>query len=257
MLDRDDVRARNHEFVSNSRDGGRTAAANYRELFQIGRGGFATISVALAQGIEGFSKLVVLKTLREELTFQPGATKMFLDEARLLARMNHPNIVQVYEVFRRRTPTVIVMEYVDAQPLTNILTRCRETEIPLRLEYGLLILSRVLAALQYAHTLCDFAGDPLGLIHRDVSPHNVMVAYDGQVKLLDFGIAKLAGSQLRNADETLTGMVKGKITYMAPEQFTGPFDHRADIFAVGVMLWELPHGDATGPAFQMPRSWRA
>ena len=222
---------------SNTTD--RNAGANYRTLFQIGSGGFATIWVALAQGIGGFSKLVVLKTLREEVGTQPGVAKMFLDEARLSARMNHPNIVQVHEVFRRNKTVVIVMEYVEGQTLSSILSRTRTTESKLSLEFGISILIKILGALEYAHRLCDFSGEPLGLIHRDVSPHNVMVTYDGQVKLLDFGIAKLTSAHLASADETRTGVIKGKLTYMAPEQFVGGVDHRVDVFAVGVMLWEL------------------
>src|SRR5512142_3205363 len=125
------------EEASISRSADRTAAANYRELFQIGSGGFATISVALAQGIEGFTKLVVLKTLREEMGLQPGAAKMFMDEARLLARMNHPNIVQVYDVYRRRSSLVIVMEYVDGQPLNLIRARRQKMNSPLGVELGI------------------------------------------------------------------------------------------------------------------------
>lgn len=226
------------EEVSISRSADRTAAANYRELFQIGSGGFAKISVALAQGIEGFTKLVVLKILREEMGLQPGAVKMFMDEARLLARMNHPNIVQVYDVYRRRNAVVIVMEYVDGQPLNVIRARRQKMNSTVSVELGIAILVRVLAALNYAHTLCDFGGEPLGLIHRDISPHNVMVTYDGQVKLLDFGIAKL-GSAQGVSEQTRAGVIKGKLTYMAPEQLVGGADHRVDIFAVGVLLWEL------------------
>jgi serine/threonine-protein kinase len=159
---------------------------------------------------------------------------MFLEEARLSALMNHPNVVQVYEVFLQRNVPVIVMEFLDGQPLNSILARAGNGNGP-SLELAISILSKVLAGLHYAHTLHDLSGEPLGLIHRDVSPHNVMVTHDGQVKLIDFGIAKLARSEHR----TRTGVVKGKLTYMAPEQFTGTTDHRADIFGVGVMLWEF------------------
>jgi hypothetical protein len=114
------------------------------------------------------------------------------------------------------------------------LAQASDSALP-SLELAIAILAKVLAGLHYAHTLRDYSGEPLGLIHRDVSPHNVMVTYDGQVKLIDFGIAKLARSEHR----TRTGVVKGKLTYMAPEQFSGTVDHRADIFGVGVMLWEF------------------
>jgi eukaryotic-like serine/threonine-protein kinase len=210
------------------------AESRYRILLPLASGGSATLSIALAEGAGGFSKLVVLKTIRDELVQNARATRMFLEEARLSALMNHPNVVEVYEVFLQRNVPVIVMEFVDGQPLNYILARAGDSNIP-SLELAISILAKVLAGLHYAHTLHDASGEPLGLIHRDVSPHNVMVAYDGQVKLIDFGIAKLARSEHR----TRTGVVKGKLTYMAPEQFTGTTDHRADIFGVGVMLWEF------------------
>jgi serine/threonine protein kinase len=210
------------------------ADSHYRILLPVGSGGSATLSIALAEGTGGFSKLVVLKTIRDDLAQNARATRMFLDEGRLSARMNHPNVVQVYEVFLQRNVPVIVMEFLDGQPLSTILAQAGDSP-SLSLELAISILAKVLAGLHYAHALRDLSGEPLGLIHRDVSPHNVMVTYDGQVKLIDFGIAKLARSEHR----TRTGVVKGKLTYMAPEQFTGTTDHRADIFSVGVMLWEF------------------
>jgi serine/threonine protein kinase len=206
----------------------------YRELLPIGSGGSANISIAVAEGVGGFTKLVVLKTIRPELIANAAASQMFLDEARLSARMNHPNVVQVYEVFLRKEIPVIVMEFLDGQPLSYILAQAYDSK-NLSLEVSVSILTKVLSGLHYAHTLADYSGEPLGLIHRDVSPHNVMVTYDGQVKLVDFGIAKLSNSE----HQTRTGVIKGKLTYMAPEQFTGKVDLRADIFGVGVMLWEL------------------
>ena len=206
----------------------------YRDLLPIGSGGSANINIAVAEGVGGFTKLVVLKTIRPELIANTAASQMFLDEARLSARMNHPNVVQVYEVFLRREVPVIVMEFLDGQPLSYILAQAYDSKA-LTLEVSVSILTKVLAGLHYAHTLADYSGDALGLIHRDVSPHNVMVTYDGQVKLVDFGIAKLSNSE----HQTRTGVIKGKLTYMAPEQFTGKVDLRADIFGVGVMLWEL------------------
>jgi serine/threonine-protein kinase len=206
-------------------------------LLPIGRGGSANISIALARGIGGFSKLVVLKSIRDELIAQSDAVKMFMDEARVSARMNHPNIVHVYEVFLRRGVPVIAMEYLDGQALSTIMARSHGTGA-LSLDLAIAIQARVLAALHYAHTLRDYTGEPVGLIHRDVSPQNVMITYDGQVKLVDFGVAKLT----KTGHQTRTGVVKGKLAYMAPEQFIGEVDCRADLFAVGVMLWELASG---------------
>ncbi|HTV24014.1 MAG TPA: serine/threonine-protein kinase, partial [Polyangiaceae bacterium] len=172
-----------------SGDNDAMSGGKYRELLPIGSGGSANISIAVAEGVGGFTKLVVLKTIREELIANAAASKMFLDEARLSARMNHPNVVQVYEVFLRRDVPVIVMEFLDGQPLSYILAQAYDSK-SLTLDVSVSILTKVLAGLHYAHTLTDYSGEALGLIHRDVSPHNVMVTYDGQVKLVDFGIAK-------------------------------------------------------------------
>src|SRR5262245_8667171 len=233
MMSRDGTKMPGEE-GSSSRGEQRSGGASYRELLPIGSGGSAKISIAIAEGLAGFSKLVVLKQIREELVANSSATKMFLDEARLSARMNHPNVVQVYEVYLRQGVPVIVMEFLDGQPLSTILARSHGNN-GFTLDLAMSILSKTLAGLHYAHTLTDFSGEALGLIHRDVSPHNILVTYDGQVKLVDFGIAKLAHSE----HQTRTGVVKGKLTYMAPEQFTGKVDCRADIFGVGVMLWEI------------------
>jgi serine/threonine protein kinase len=201
---------------------------------EIGGGGSATVSVALSSGIAGFSKVVVLKSLRDGLGRDEDTVKRFLAEARLSARMNHPNVVQVYEVFKQKDLPVIVMEYLEGQSLATLLSRSgADPDFPA--ELGIAILVRTLAGLHYVHTLVDYSGEPLQLVHRDVSPHNVMVGYDGQVKLVDFGIAKLKNQSAI----TREGVIKGKLCYMAPEQVQNQADHRTDIFAVGVMLWEI------------------
>lgn len=219
----------------------------YHVLMELGRGGAGIVSAAIARGIGGFSKLVVLKTTKPELD-SPDAVKLLLNEARLSARMNHPNIVQVYEVYQEAGVPVIVMEYLDGQSLAKLLSRALR-DPAYSVEIGLTIVCKVLEALEYAHTLTDFGGRPLGIVHRDVTPQNVMITYDGQIKLLDFGIAKL-NLQSAGAD---TGSVKGKLSYMSPEQLAGlRLDASADVFAVGVMLWEVVarrrmwanHGDA-------------
>ena len=206
----------------------------YTILMELGSGGSATVSAAISKGIAGFSKIVVLKAIRDGLGHDEGTVKMFLSEARLSARMNHPNVVQVYEVFKQNNLPVIVMEYLDGQSLATLLARCGDSS-DFAVEIGVAILAKTLAGLHYAHTLTDYSGEPLHLVHRDVSPHNVMIGYDGQVKLVDFGIAKLKNQ----GGQTRTGVIKGKLNYMAPEQVHGDIDHRADIFAVGVMLWEI------------------
>jgi serine/threonine protein kinase len=210
------------------------AARKYHVLMELGRGGTAVVNAGIARGIGGFTKIVVLKNIKEEFLSDRETVRMFVNEARLSARMNHPNVVQVYEVFRQNRLPVIVMEYLDGQPLARVQPRAF-ADPSYTAAMAISILCRVLAGLQYAHTLADYDGTPLELVHRDVSPQNVMLTYDGQVKLVDFGIAKLSAS----SQNTKTGVVKGKIAYMAPEQLEGgALDRRSDLFAVGVMLWE-------------------
>jgi serine/threonine protein kinase len=210
----------------------------YRILADLGEGGTATVSLAVARGPSGFSKLVVLKVMKASLLQEHEFSQMFMNEARLAARLNHPNIVQTNEVFEHHGLPVIVMEYLEGQAMSSVLSRSRGTQkFPLQMQ--LRVISDVLGALQYSHDLTDFDGTPLNVVHRDISPHNVFITFDGQVKLLDFGIAKLSGSHV----ETAAGVIKGKIRYMSPEQITGDnVDRRADLFAVGVMLWEAATG---------------
>jgi serine/threonine-protein kinase len=207
----------------------------YHVLMELGLGGMAVVEAAVSRGMAGFSKVVVLKRPRREFASQPEAVSTFLNEARISARMNHPNVVQVNEVYEEDGLPVIVMEYLEGQSFAKLQQRYFEGAGG-SLDLGLSVLCRALEALDYAHTLADFDGQPLNLIHRDVSPHNIMVTYDGRVKLLDFGIAKLD-----NLDgKTKTGLIKGKIDYMSPEQVDGrSLDGRADVFAVGVMIWEV------------------
>ena len=204
----------------------------YRRLAELGRGGMATVYLAASRGPQGFTKLVVLKELMPDLAQDGEFRTMFLDEARLAARLNHPNVVQTYEVGGDNGRHVIVMEYLEGQPLS----RARKA-LPRPLVY--FALSNVLSGLEHAHDLLDFEGKPLRVVHRDVSPHNIFVTYSGEVKLCDFGIAKAADSSA----VTATGNLKGKLSYMAPEQARGEaVDARADLFAVGVILWETATG---------------
>jgi serine/threonine protein kinase len=210
----------------------------YQPIAQIGRGGMAEVLLAMMDAGCGAKRLVVLKRIWPELATDPEFMTMFLDEARLSVRMNHPNVVRTYEVLARGAEATIAMEYLDGQPLTRVMNRLRgtaELSIPLRLR----ILMSVLAGLEHAHTLTDLDGQPLEVVHRDVSPHNVFVTYDGQVKLVDFGVAKT----LAASHHTRPGALKGKLAYMAPEQLQPvEVDRRADLFAVGVMLWEMLAG---------------
>jgi serine/threonine-protein kinase len=211
----------------------------YRILSELGRGGMSNVYLAVAHGPGGVNKLVVLKALLPDLSAEPYALTMFLDEARLAAQLNHPNVVQTYEVGTEGDRHVIVMEYLEGQSLSIVIKRSEQAGNPLPLQLHLRIIVSALEGLHYAHELKAYDGSPLQLVHRDISPQNVFVTYDGQVKVLDFGIAKAASS----STHTATGIVKGKIAYMAPEQTIGDsVDRRADIFSVGCMLWACATG---------------
>jgi eukaryotic-like serine/threonine-protein kinase len=213
----------------------------YLPIFQLGRGGMADVILALVQGPGGFNKLQVVKQLRGELAAEPEFTSMFLDEARLSARINHPNVVQTHEVGFDGRHYFIAMEYLEGETLESCL-RAAQSKHPggLSLAVFLRVVCEVLDGLHFAHELSDFDGQPLNVVHRDISPHNIFVTYEGVPKLLDFGIAKAADS----SGETRTGIIKGKVAYMAPEQLRSVrrIDRRADIFAVGVILWRAITG---------------
>ena len=184
----------------------------------------------------GVRRLAVLKRIVSELATDPDFIAMFLDEARLSLRLSHANVVQTHEVLVDDNELAIAMEYLDGQPLTRVLNRLLRGPNALGLASRLRIVTSVLAGLEHAHTLTDLDGTPLGVVHRDVSPQNVFVTYDGQIKLVDFGVAKTKMSSHR----TRPGAIKGKLAYMAPEQLqSDAVDRRADLFSVGVVLWEM------------------
>jgi serine/threonine-protein kinase len=220
-------------------------AGKYQPFSRLGRGGMADVFLSLARGPAGFNKLVVLKTLRLQRDGgggdDEGAEQMLLDEARLAARLNHANVVHTYEIGDHEGRFYIAMEYVEGQPLTSIVRRLAEVGRAFPPEYWVRVLADALRGLQYAHEMRDYDGTPLNIVHRDVSPHNVLVTYEGVTKIVDFGIAKTA----LNQHETAVGTLKGKFAYMAPEQVVGSelLDGRADLFAVGVTMWELLTGE--------------
>ncbi len=214
------------------------AAGKYRIVSRLGQGGTAEVYLAVADGPSGFQKLVVLKVLKEVLGGDPEFRAMFLSEARLAARLHHRNIVQTNEVLQDGGTPVIVMEYLEGQPLSQVIVRGKQGILTLPMQIR--ILMDALHGLHAAHELADFDGTPLGVVHRDVSPHNIFVTVDGHAKVLDFGIAKLE----RSLVETEVGTIKGKLRYMAPEQIEGEkLDRRADIYAAGVILWEALAGE--------------
>ncbi|RYE83870.1 MAG: serine/threonine protein kinase, partial [Myxococcales bacterium] len=207
----------------------------YHLIAELGHGGMADVYLAAARGPAGFSKLQVIKQLRPALAENQEVLAMFLDEARLAARLNHPNVVQTFEVEQQdEGGCFIAMEYLDGQPLDRVLRRAKK-QGGLPVPMVLRVLIDTLAGLHHAHELLDYDGRPLRVVHRDVSPQNIFVTYEGQVKVVDFGIAKAANG----STETRAGVLKGKLAYMPPEQaIGGAVDARTDLFAVGVLLVE-------------------
>jgi serine/threonine-protein kinase len=210
-------------------------AAKYRTIARLGSGGMADVFLAQASGLSGFSKLAVIKRPRETQSLDGEMLRMFLDEARLSAKLNHPNVINTFEVGTDASGLFIAMEFLDGQPLSRINRHVQAKGVSFPLKLRLQILRDMLTALDYAHNLCEYNREPLHIVHRDVSPQNVFVLYTGQAKLVDFGIAKAASTM----SETRTGVLKGKLAYMPPEQARSEdLDARADLFSAGVILWE-------------------
>ncbi len=235
----------------------------YLVIAELGRGGMAEVYLAVARGPSGFSKLVVLKLLRAQYAEEEQFLEMFLDDARLAARLNHPNVIQTYEVAYEGGRQCIVMEYLDGRTLSE----AWHGDVAMPLPLAVRVLSDALSGLHHAHELTDIDGKPCGLVHRDISPQNIIVTYDGQVKVLDFGIAKASDS----AGMTRTGTFKGKVRYAATERIVGgaEIDRRSDLFSMGVLLWEaatrqrlwsgmgdlaVMHRLASGEPFPLPSS---
>lgn len=211
-------------------DSARKRSEPYHVLLELGEGGAAKVYLATTR--KDPSEFVVLKVLKAHLANEPELVAMFAAEAKLSQKLHHPNIVRVREVIQSEQTPVIVMEYLEGRSLSEIVQRAEDS---LTLEQHLFVIARALDGLHYSHELEGADGKPLGIVHRDMTPHNVFLTYEGEVRLLDFGIAKVNASSV----ETETGVIKGKVRYMAPEQITGEaIDRRADVFSVGVMLWE-------------------
>jgi serine/threonine protein kinase/ABC-type branched-subunit amino acid transport system substrate-binding protein len=218
----------------------------FRFIAEIGRGGMSEVFLALTQGgLGGFQKLVAVKLLRPSLADDQDFRQMFLEEARLTARLNHPNVVQTNDVGEDLGRYYIAMEYLEGQTFDRV-RRSRNAANLFPLNSQLQMLVQVLMGLHYAHELTDYDNTQLSIVHRDVTPSNVFITYDGQVKLVDFGIAKVLGS----LNQTRVGVMKGKARYMAPEQIAGAaIDRRADLFSVGAMLWEILSGTQIWPGY--------
>jgi len=203
----------------------------------IASGGMATVHLARLMGPEGFSRTVAVKQLHPQFSRDPEFVAMFLDEARLASRVRHPNVVSPLDVISCPPELFIVMDYVHGASLSRLLKRATAECVPARVAAA--IVGQVLLGLHAAHEATGEGGEPLELVHRDVSPQNIMVSQDGVARIVDFGIAKAKA----RSHQTDPGKLKGKLGYMAPEQVTlQSVDRRADVFAVGVVLWELLTG---------------
>jgi serine/threonine-protein kinase len=225
--------------VTSAAPGSSRGLAKYQLVAEIGRGGMADVFLAVRKNGAKIDEKVVIKQLRSDVAEDEDFRAMFMDEARLAVRLLHPNVVRTFEAGKDEHRCFIAMEFLDGQPLSRLRRRGWRQGGKLPLDVHLRILSDVLAGLHYVHEVADPDGMPLGIVHRDVTPPNVFISYDGEVKVVDFGIAK-ASSRLA---ETRIGVVKGKIAYMAPEHARGDqVDRRSDIFSVGVMLWEAVKG---------------
>ncbi len=203
---------------------------------KIATGGMAEVWKARMRGVEGFQKIVAIKKILPHLSDNQEFVDMFIDEAKFAAQLNHNNIIHIYDLGKISGSYYIAMEYVDGGDLKSIISRGENSGHPLTVELALFIASKIASALDYAHRKRDFDEKEMGLVHRDVSPQNVLVSHDGDIKLCDFGIAKAASK----ASHTHTGALKGKLQYMSPEQAWGkPIDRRSDVFALGTVLYEM------------------
>jgi serine/threonine-protein kinase len=212
----------------------------YECLLPIARGGMAAVWAARARGARGFQKIVAIKTMLPSLSTEPDFEKMFLDEARIVAGIRHPNVVEIIDLGEEAHLLYIVMEWIDGEPLSALMRTRPSGDRKLPFGIGVKVMMDVCAGLHAAHELKDETGQPAELVHRDVSPQNILVTYDGVVKLVDFGVAK---SLAMSSTQTTAGQVKGKVPYMAPEQVLGkPLDRRVDVFSAGVVLYQLTTG---------------
>jgi eukaryotic-like serine/threonine-protein kinase len=212
-----------------------TRLGRYELIGQLATGGMAEIHLARLAGEAGFEKTVVVKRLLPELVASKAFVAMFLDEGKLVARLDHPNVCEVHELGRDGAEYFLVMPYLDGVPASDFIARPRDPDRIAQLRVAAGIITQACAGLHHAHELKGEAGALLGLVHRDVSPSNLFITTAGVVKVLDFGIAKVHGGA-----ETEAGTIKGKTQYMAPEQLLGEqLDRRCDVFALGIVLFEL------------------
>jgi len=216
-----------------------SASSQYDLLARLAAGGMAEIFLARANSLAGFERYVVLKRIRPERGDDARWVAMFLDEARLAAQLQHPNIAQVFDLGRIGDEYFYTMEYVHGEDVLDILARTVEIKQKMPVQVALAIIAHACGGLAHAHERCAPDGRPLGIVHRDITPSNLMVSYEGTVKLVDFGVAK---ARFRST-ETQAGTIMGKVAYLSPEQCTtGVIDHRSDLFSLGIVLYEMLTG---------------
>jgi len=207
----------------------------YTLIDRIAVGGMAEIFLARQAGPEGFEKNIVIKRILPHLSKEPDFVRMFLNEAKLAAQLNHPNIVQIYELGKIGESYFIAMEYLFGRDMRRIIPKADALGIPFPMVYALKIASSVCEGLYFAHQRVDLYGQRLDIVHRDITPENIFVSFDGTVKVLDFGIAKAANQ----IEQTRAGEIKGKLSYLSPEQCAGKqLDNRSDLFSLGTVLYE-------------------
>jgi len=212
---------------------------NYVLLKKIGRGGMAELFLARQVGVAGFERVLAIKRILPHLTEDPEFVEMFVNEAKIAAQITHPNVVQIYDFGTVTGTYYIAMEYVMGKSLAAVLSTGKERGQWIPPHQAVQITARIASGLDHAHRGQTMSGEPLGIIHRDISPQNILLGYNGDIKLVDFGIAKAASS----STHTQTGMIKGKLAYLSPEQAWGkPVDHRADVFSLGIVLHEMLTG---------------
>src|SRR5690349_2498488 len=212
----------------------------YQLLELLARGGMAEVFKAKSYGVEGFEKVLVIKRILPELGENPQFVEMFIAEAKIAVTLSHANIVQVFDLGRADESYFIAMEYVAGYDFATVLRRGRQLRRPVSQELAVFVVSELAKGLDYAHRRRDANLRPLSIVHRDVSPQNVLLSFEGEVKLTDFGIAK---ARTIVKDETEVGVLKGKYAYMSPEQARAePVDARTDLYALGVVLYEALAG---------------
>ncbi|HYU40801.1 MAG TPA: protein kinase [Vicinamibacteria bacterium] len=208
----------------------------YQLLERVAVGGMAEVFRAKRTGVEGFEKVVAVKRILSHLSDNKEFVDMFIDEAKMVAGLAHPNVAQIFDLGKHEKNYWIAMEYVHGRDLRTIMRRAREHGLRIPLDISSYVVSKVCAALEYAHRKKDDKGQPMLIVHRDISPQNILISFEGDVKLTDFGIAKAASK----ASTTDKGALRGKLLYMSPEQAWGkPMDKRSDVFSLGIVFYEM------------------